>query len=269
MSRWKKLAVAAAGAAIVSVVAVSLVLAHGGGGGFGGTRVSPVEILSDMTGVSVEDIRTARQDGDSLAAIAEANDVSTDDYVAAVVDAATTAIDDAVSSGKISDDRAAEIKEGLTDKVTAMVTSEAGWHGRSRGWAVKLDGKPSPVVVLSELSGLSVEEIRESRVEGTSLADIGEANGVTKDAYVAELVSRATAAIDAMVEAGRLSEERATTMKDGLAVRIETFVTSTDEPRRGHGWGRGFGHGGRDGKHGGCHSTKSTPAEARESRLAL
>ena len=267
MGRWRKLAVAVAGAAVVSVVAVSLVLAHGGG--FGGKRVSPVEILSDLTGVSVEDIRTARQSGDSLADIAEANDVSTDDYVAAVVDAATTAIDEAVADGKLTDERAAEIKEGLTDKVTSMVTSEAGWHGRSRGWAVKLDGKPSPVVVLSELSGLSVEEIREQRVEGTSLADIGEANGVTKDDYVNELVSRATAAIDAAVEAGRLSEERAQTMKDGLADRVESIVTNTDEPGRGKGWGRGFGHGRSGGKHGGCHSSKSTPADASASRLAL
>ena len=268
MGRWRKLAVAVAGAAIVSVVAVSLALAHGGGG-FGGKRVSPVEILSDLTGVSVEDIRGARQSGDSLADIAQANNVTTEDYVAAVVDAATTAIDDAVADGKLSEDRAAEIKEGLTDKVTAMVTSEAGWHGRSRGWAVKLDNKPSPVVVLSELSGLSVEEIRESRVAGTSLADIGEANGVTKDAYISELVSRATAAIDAAVEAGRLSEERARTMKDGLADRVESIVTNADEPGRGHGWGRGFGHGGRGGKHGRCHSSKSTPAEASASRLAL
>ena len=267
MGRWRKLAVAVAGAAVVSVVAVSLVLAHGGG--FGGKRVSPVEILSDLTGVSVEDIRTARQSGDSLADIAEANDVSTDDYVAAVVDAATTAIDEAVADGKLTEDRAAEIKEGLTDKVTSMVTSEAGWHGRSRGWAVKLDGKPSPVVVLSELSGLSVEEIREQRVEGTSLADIGEANGVTKDDYVNELVSRATAAIDAAVEADRLSEERAQTMKDGLADRVESIVTNTDEPGRGKGWGRGFGHGRSGGKHGGCHSSKSTPADASASRLAL
>ncbi len=264
MGRWRKLAVAVAGAAIVSVVAVGLVLAHGGGG-FGGKRVSPVEILSDLTGVSVEDIRSARQSGDSLADIAEANDVATDDYVGAVVDAATTAIDDAVADGKLSEDRAVEIKEGLTDKVTAMVTSEAGWHGRSRGWAIKLDGKPSPIVVLSELSGLSVEEIREQRVEGTSLGDIAEANGVTKDAYIAELVSRATAAIDAAVEAGRLSEERAQTMKDGLADRVESIVTNADEPGRGHGWGRGF----RGGKHGGCHSSKSTPADASASRLAL
>ncbi|MDE2990363.1 MAG: hypothetical protein OXU21_04760 [Chloroflexota bacterium] len=263
MSRWRKLALAAAGAALVTVVAASLALAHGGG--FGGTRASPVGILSDLTGVSVEDIRSARESGDSLADIAEANDVTTDDYVAAVVDAATSAIDDAVADGKLSEDRAAEIKSGLTDKVTGMVTSEAGWHGRSRGWAVKLDGKPSPVVVLSELSGLSVEEIRESRGEGTSLVDIGEANGVTKDDYVAELVNRATAAIDAAVEAGRLSEERAQAMKDGLADRVESIVTDTDEPRRGHGWGRGKA----GGKHGGCHSSKSTPADASASRLAL
>ena len=269
MGRWRKLALAAAGAAIVSLVAAGLALAHGGGG-FGGTRISPVEILSDLTGVSVEDITTARQSGDSLAAIAEANDVTTDDFVAAVVEASTTAIDDAVADGKLSEDRAATIKEGLTDKVTAMVTSEAGWHGRSRGWAVKLDSKPSPVVVLSELSGLSVEEIREQRVEGTSLDDIGEANGVSKDDYVDELVTRATAAIDAMVEAGRLSEDRAQTIKDGLADRVESLVTDTDEPGRGHGWGRGgFGHGRSGGKHGGCNSSKSASAETTALPVAL
>ncbi len=268
MGRWKKVALAAASAVIVSVVVAGLALAHGGGD-FGESGDSPVEILSDMTDVSVDDIRSARQSGDSLADIAEANGVTTDDYVAAVVDAATMAIDDAVADGELSDDRAAEIKEGLPDKVTAMVTSEAGWHGRGRGWAVKLDGKPSPIVVLSELSGLSVEDVRASRVEGTSLADIGEANGVTKDDYVAELVSRATAAIDAMVEAGRLSEERAQSMKDGLADRVESIVTNSDEPRHGRGWGRGFGHGRSGGKHGGCHFSKSTPAAASASKLAL
>ena len=272
MGRFRKMALAAAIAGIVSAVAAGIVLAHGGGG-FGGSRVSPVEILSDMTGVSAEDITTARQGGDSLADIAEANDVTTDDYVAAVVEAATTAIDDAVADGKISEERAATIKEGLTDKVTAMVTSDAGWHGRSRGWAMKLDNGSSPVVVLSELSGLSVEEIRESRVEGTSLADIGEANGVSKDDYVDEIVTRATAAIDAMVDAGRLTEARAQTIKDALPEHVESIVTNTEEPRRGHGgghcFGRGFGHGGTDGKRSGKFTFPSAPAKSSASPLAL
>ncbi len=265
MGRWKKLALAAASAAIVSAVAAGIVLAHGGGG-FGGSRISPVDILSDMAGVSVEDIATARQSGDSLADIAEANGVTTDDYVAAVVEAATTAIDSAVADGKLSEERATTIKEGLTDTVTAMVTSDAGWHGRSRGWAMKLDNGSSPVVVLSELSGLSTEEIRESRVEGTSLVDIGEANGVSKDDYVDEIVTRATAAIDAMVDAGRLTEARAQTIKDALPEHVESIVTNTDEPRRGHDGGRCSGHGG---KHSGRYSFPSAPAKSSASPLAL
>ena len=82
-------------------------------------------------------------------------------------------------------------------------------------------------------------------------------------------MSRATAAIDAAVEAGRLTEERAQAMKDGLADRVDSIVTNTDEPGRGKGWGRGFGHGKSGAKHGGCRSSKSTPADASASRLAL
>ena len=272
MGRLRMLLLAAASAAIVSAVAAGIVLAHGGGG-FGGSRISPLEILSDVTGVSVDDITTARQSGDSLADIAEANGVTTDDYVAAVVEAATTAIDDAVADGTISEERAATIKAGLTEKVTAMVTSDAGWHGRGRGWAMKLDNGSSPVVVLSELSGLSTEEIRESRVEGTSLADIGEANDVSKDAYIDEVVTRATAAIDAMVDAGRLTEERAQTIKEALPERVESIVANSDEPKRGHDggrcFGRGVGRGGTDGKHSGRYSFPSTPAKSPASPLAL
>ena len=272
MGRLRKLLLAAASAAIVSAVAAGIVLAHGGGG-FGGSRISPLEILSDVTGVAVDDITTARQSGDSLADIAEANGVTTDDYVAAVVEAATTAIDEAVADDKISEERAATIKAGLTEKVTAMVTSDAGWHSRGRGWAMKLDNGSSPVVVLSELSGLSTEEIRESRIEGTSLDDIGEANGVSKDAYIDEVVTRATAAIDAMVDAGRLTEERAQTIKDALPERVESIVTNSDEPKRGHDsgrcFGRGFGRGGTAGKHSGRYSFPSTLAKSPASPLAL
>jgi len=147
----------------------------------------------------------------------------------------------------------------------AIVSVVAVGFALAHGGGDRERSRVSPVGVLSEMTGVSVEDIRSARESGDSLAHIAEANGVTEDDYVAELVNRATAAIDAAVETGRLSEERAQAMKDGLADRVESIVTNTDEPRRGHGWGRSKA----GGKHAGCHSSKSTPADASAIRLAL
>lgn len=137
--------------------------------------------------------------------------------------------------------------------VSVVAVSLALAHGggdrdRSRVW---------PVGILSEMTGVSIEDIRNARQDGDSLADIAEANGVTTDDYVAAVVDAATTALDDAISKGQLAD------------RVESIVTDTDEPRRGHGWGRGFGHGKSGGKHGRCHSSKSTPAEASASRLAL
>ena len=102
----------------------------------------------------------------------------------------------------------------------------------------------SPVAVLAELTGLSVEDIHAAQLEGKSLADIAEENGIAVDDLVAALVEQRTARIDELLADGRITEEQATAMKEQTASRVEAIVTRT-EPGPGFGAHRGPGRGPR------------------------
>lgn len=70
---------------------------HRGPGGPGGRGGMPLETAAETIGISVEDLRTQLRDGQSLAAIAEANGVDTNALVDALTDKARTRITDMVN----------------------------------------------------------------------------------------------------------------------------------------------------------------------------
>jgi len=98
---------------------------HGPGmgpGAMAGMHVSPVDVLSELTGKSVADIQTERLAGKSLADIATANGSSKDALVAAIVAKHTVAIDQAVTAGTLTQAQADAMKATLQARVEAMVT---------------------------------------------------------------------------------------------------------------------------------------------------
>lgn len=100
---------------------------HGGPGGPGGhrgDRGAGLDAAAEVIGISAEDLRTALQDGSSLAEVAEANDVDVQDVVDALVAEATDRLDQAVADGHLTEDQAAERTAELTERITAMVNGE-------------------------------------------------------------------------------------------------------------------------------------------------
>lgn len=70
---------------------------HGGRGGPGGG--AKLEAAAGALGVTVEELRTALQGGQSLADVAQEQGVSTDDLVNALVEETKTRLDEAVTEG--------------------------------------------------------------------------------------------------------------------------------------------------------------------------
>lgn len=102
---------------------------HGGREGRGGMRGLRMggELLSlveEYTGLTQEELRTAHQNGQTLAEVIEANDGSVDDFVAAAVEQVNTQIDEAVTNGRITEERAELMKENLSEQITAWVNGE-------------------------------------------------------------------------------------------------------------------------------------------------
>jgi hypothetical protein len=106
----------------------------------------------------------------------------------------------------------------------------------------------SPVGVLAELTGLSNEEIHAARLDGQSLAEIAEENGVSQATLVEALVEQRMARIDELLEAGRISEDQAATLRDRVPEQVEAMVTATGSDPGMRGLGGGAPRGGAMGR---------------------
>ena len=128
MRRSRKFGLALVMALTVAALAVGVVLARGLGGGVGGIHAgtaSPVQILSDLSGVLVDDLHAARLEGNSLLDIAEANGVAGDDLTAAVVVARTAAVDALVADGTITAEQADLMNARMTERLEVMLARTA------------------------------------------------------------------------------------------------------------------------------------------------
>ena len=107
---------------------------HHGHHGRHGPGISP-EVLEDTLGLTPEELRDALRDGQTLAEIAAAQGVSTDDLVAAMTAHAAERLDDAVADGKLTreeaDERLAEIEERTRTAIEEGFAPRGGFRGRS------------------------------------------------------------------------------------------------------------------------------------------
>ena len=96
-----------------------------------------IDILADLTGLSVEDIQAERAEGNSISDIAEANGVSTDTVVSEALAARKAILDAKVADGSITQEQADLAYERMTERVTERVsTDEVGrpsWSGGATG----------------------------------------------------------------------------------------------------------------------------------------
>jgi polyhydroxyalkanoate synthesis regulator phasin len=149
-------------------------------------------------------------------------------------------VDEAVEAGRLKEEEGERLKERLDSSGLPRVLPDRGklpFGARTFdffdlpgfgvfGAAVDLDAAASYL-------GLSSSELHEELADGKSLAEIAREQGKSVDGLVQELVEVAEERIDDAVADGRLSEERATRLRQGLEDRIRDRVD--DE------WGlRGF-----------------------------
>ncbi len=79
------------------------------------------EIAAETIGVSVEDLRSAVGEGQSVGDVAEANGIDPQDVIDALVAAGTERVDEAVVNGRVSEERAEEIKAHLAEAAERFV----------------------------------------------------------------------------------------------------------------------------------------------------
>lgn len=84
---------------------------------------------AEVIGIETTDLVAQLQDGATIAQVAEANGVSAETVIDAVVAEATERLDAAVEAGRISEDEAADLATRIEERVTGFVNGEH--EGRS------------------------------------------------------------------------------------------------------------------------------------------
>ncbi len=103
-------------------------------------RAERAEALADLLGLTTDDLRAARADGQTLAELAEAQGVAEDDLVAFLLEGVEERLDQAVESGRIDaedvDEKLARASERISERINAepgeRFESKDG-HGRRGG----------------------------------------------------------------------------------------------------------------------------------------
>jgi hypothetical protein len=119
---------------------------HGGGPGRGGP--GNLEAAAVALGVTADELRTALQDGQSLADVASNKGIDVEQVVSALVADLQTRIAEKVSSGDLTQAQADEKLASASERIRAFVNGEApapGHHGRGDpGGPPPADGDPAP-----------------------------------------------------------------------------------------------------------------------------
>jgi len=132
-------------------------------------------------------------------------------------------------------------------------TAPEGTAPGACGGGLGMRGFGGNAAVLTDLLGLTADELYQLRADGKTLAQIAASKGITEDVLVAAILEQREEVLQAAVTAGRLTQEQADLMLQNMAVNIRLQITSTagpkgcgvvgDEtaPAAGFGGVRGFG----------------------------
>ncbi len=143
-------------------------------------------------------------------------------------------LDGLVADGTLPQDQADAVAEALSE-----VKGERGFRGHHR------DHRGFGAGALSEILGLEDGELREALVDGSTIADLAAAAGLTTDAVVDALMADAEERLDEAVANGRIDATEADEKLAEIEERITDLVNGEIDfsERRGRG-GPGFRRGG-------------------------
>ncbi len=190
----------------------------------GGTAVGFVAAQSEDEGVTAQHER-----GDFVALLAENLGVTQEELHAAIQQTQLDMVEEALSSGKITEEQAAQMRERIESGEGLSFGPGRGRPGEGRPGH---DGPGRPggcqpfrgVDQVAELLGLTVGEIVSELEQGMSLAQIAEANGVTAAELAATLLAGIEEHVAQAVADGKIDEARAEEILANAAEKIDMLI---------------------------------------------
>ncbi|BFT69001.1 hypothetical protein [Paenibacillus sp. P36] len=173
-----------------------------GGRGHGGDKL--VEETATILSVEPSAVQEALKAGKTLSAFAVEKGLTEADFVAKLVATETTAINAEVTAGKLTQEQADKMLADLSDRITKEVQNtrpEGGPEGRGgdhRGpGGPGMFGNPE---ALTQILGITQDELRTELEAGKSIADVASAKGISEDDLISKIKDSMTDSIKKQVE---------------------------------------------------------------------
>jgi uncharacterized protein (DUF433 family) len=222
----QKLVAALAVAGLLAAGSVSAAAAAGpggqGGGGRGGVRMAG-QTAAATIGISPDDLRNQVRGGKTVGQIATEHGVDPSTVVNAIVVALTQQIDQKAAAGTTDAGSADQAKQKLPDVANRFVNETK----QRRGHRILKDA----VQAAAKEIGVSVNELKDARNSGKSIAQVAKDHNKSVDDVVDAVVKAATSDIDQAVKDGKLDAQNADQIKQKLPDRVKRLVNR--EPKRG------------------------------------
>jgi polyhydroxyalkanoate synthesis regulator phasin len=159
------------------------------------------EILAQKLGVSVDELRTAREE--------------TRDQL----------IDEAVAAGKITAEQGARLKEAKLGEFLMKIGALHEKLGNANGsLRIGVAGVVTSLDAAADLMKISREQLATELRSGKSLAQVASDHGVTRDQLKAALLGEAKTKLDEAVRNGRMTQAQADEAYAALQNRIDAMV---------------------------------------------
>ncbi|MGC5326158.1 hypothetical protein [Brevibacillus sp. SYSU BS000544] len=186
--------------------------------------------LFDLLKLDAEKLQTELKAGKSLAEIAKAQGIAVEKVVELLVKQHEAQLETAVKDGKLTQEQATKMKEKMTERVTSMVNNtHPKGDGIGKGWG-KGHGLWNDAELLALLK-LDAEKLQTELKAGKSLAEIAAAQGVTKEVLSQFLTKQFESKLDEAVKAGKITQEKATTIKEKQKEFIEKLIEKKFTPK--------------------------------------
>jgi len=200
----------------------------GQGMGFAGGYEKNEELLS-LLKLDADKLKEELKADKSLAAVAKAQGVSTDDVVALLVEQQEAKLAEAVKAGKLTQEQADKLNENASDRVKAMVENTHQGRGPGKGIGMSFGFGFNKSEELLALLNLDADKLQEALKAGKSLATVATEQGVDADDVVALLVKQTEAQVKEAVSAGKLTQEQADQRSEKLTEMIQKMVDGSFE----------------------------------------
>jgi len=183
--------------------------------------------IVEASGLELEVFRTGFEEDKTINAILEENGLDPATVKQDVLDNLQAKLDEAVASGRITEEEAAALMERASGRLDTLMSSAP--DGLPRGHGRNLLGSAAEVI------GIDTTDLAQALRDGQTVAKVAGENGVDPQTVIDALVAEANARIDEKAAEEGWDEERVTELKENALEYLTTFVNEGgplhDRPR--------------------------------------